>query len=84
MSLRELLAADESANPTGCRVIQWLDNWEGDDRAYLVELLESSESTDRLRRMFRKGGLPAIGATVLNDHRYGRCTCPSDAEGKRR
>lgn len=64
--------------------MRWLDGFEGDDRVFLIELLESDRSTMSLSRSFQKAGLEPIGKQALNDHRAGRCTCPSDAEGIRR
>lgn len=82
MGLRDEFQTDETLNPTGCRVSQWLDYFDLEDRDFIIELLESRRPTDQLKLWFEKKGLPPIGKDKLNDHRRARCTCPVDAAGQ--
>lgn len=88
MGLREMLASEVTANPTGCRVYMWVTTdltpprFNDDDQNVIWEELEKDTPTDELIRRFRRWDLPRIGKDVLNDHRRNRCTCPDNVRGR--
>jgi hypothetical protein len=84
VSLREAFNTDASvADSNRCRLYRWLGGFDGDDRAFLVELLESTRPTARIIEWANRQGLPQISADKMNGHRDGRCTCADDVEGRR-
>ena len=83
-NLRERAAGEAAATTeTGCPLWGWLNGFEGDDRAFLVEVLESDKSGRTVYLNFKRWELPPVGQEAIREHRGRRCLCGPDIPGRK-